>query len=236
MAKIKKLIIVLNFYGLTLLLKLKKMSAIVAAHIGNPLLVPGLTPAPADVDHDIQDVENLIGARAELIEKLKANQKDINDKVAKLENTFVSQYATQTQSAPNITASKVKLLGYDLKGEKEVTPPSTDENPIITQIVTTVHGEHTLQVRNNQTQKIAMPPGILRIDIYGVTGGDTAPKDIADLISRGGGYLGQVTRGKYVHKYGNDHLGTIEYYIPVYVDKASKKPFSQGPAFGALMT
>jgi hypothetical protein len=235
MTKIKKLIIVLNFYGLSLILKLKKMSAIVNAHIGNPLLVPGLTPDPADVDHDIQDVQSLTVTRTELIEKLRANHKEINDKVAKLENTFVSQYAAQTQSAPGMTAAKVKLLGYDIKGEKEMKPPSSEDNPIIIQIVTTVHGEHTIQVRNNLTQKIALPDGILRIDIYGVSGGDAAPKDLTDLISKGGGYLGQVTRGKYVHKYGNEKLGSNEYYIPVYIDKANKKPFSQGPAFGAMM-
>jgi len=236
MPKIKKLIIVLNFYGLSILLKLKKMSDIVKAHSANPLLVPGLHPDPVDVGNDITDVQKLVTDRADLIEKLKANQKEINEKVAKLENTFVCEYGPQTQAAPGMKAASAKLLGYDLKGEKEVKPPSTDDNPIITQIVTTVHGEHSIQVRNNHTQKIAMPPGILRTDIYGVTGGETAPKDISELIARGGGYLGQVDRGKFVNKYGNEKLGTNEFYIPVYVDKATKKPFSQGPAFGAMMT
>lgn len=96
------------------------------------------------------------------------------------------------------------------------------------------HGQHTIFCHDNLTKKVALPDGILRINIYGQTGG-TRPIDLTQLIANGGGYLGQTTRGKYVHTLNNADIGKTEYYIAVYILKATKKPFSQGQAASALI-
>ena len=229
------MILVLNFHGLSLWQKLQKMTNIQKAHAANPTLVPGLNPDPADVDTKLTDAKKLFDVRAELIDKLKANTKLMYEAETDLENTFVSLWAPQTQAAIGMDQDKAKLLGYDIKGEKEVIPPSPDSVPLIADIDISVHGQHTLLIHNNLTKKVKLPDGILRIDIYGLTGG-TAPIDLADLIAKGGGYLGQATRGKFVNTFGSSNMGQPEHYIAVYVDKATKKPFSQGIVVSALIS
>jgi hypothetical protein len=232
---IKKLILVLHFYGLPFPKKLQKMVAIKNAHVANPTLVTGLNPTATDVDTDLINAQKLLDKKADLEEQLKANTKLIYEADAKLTDIFVSKWASQTQAAIGMDEDKAKLLGYDIKGQKEVVPPKSDSIPLIASMDISVHGVHTMYCKNNLTGKVALPDGILRIDIYGQSGG-TIPVDLTSLIANGGGYLGQATRGKFVNTLPNDKIGQIEYYIPVYVDKATKKPFSQGKVFSALIS
>jgi hypothetical protein len=230
----KKLILVMNLYGLSFVEKLEKMFGIQKAHTDHPTYVPGLDPTPADVATKIDDAKKLLAEETDLKEKLKANTQKQLDAETELTNIFVSRWIPQTQTADDMTIARAKELGYGIKGEKEVKPPSAESFPLIAEVVTTAHGQHTIFCHDNLTKKIKLPDGILRIDIYGQTGG-TRPENLEKLIANGGGWLGQVTRGKYEHKYGANGIGSVEYYIAVYIDKATKKPFSCGPTYGALL-
>jgi hypothetical protein len=231
---IKKLILVLNFRNLSFLLILQKMNAILKAHVAYPTYVPGLNPTTADMDTMLIDAQKLLDKRADLEEQMKANTKQIAQTQTKLTDIFVSKWATQTQAAIGMDEGKAMQLGYGIKGQTPVNPPSPDCVPLIGKIDINVHGQHTLFCLNFLTGKAALPAGILRIDIYGQTGG-TTPVDLTALIANGGGYLGQATKGKFVNTFGNDKIGQTEFYIAVYVDKVTKKPFSQSKVVSALI-
>jgi hypothetical protein len=232
---IKKLILVLHLGRLTVTERIKKMTDVKNAHKAYPALVPNLDPPIGEVETKLTNLNSLIDKRASLEEQLRSNTQEIAEVETELEDIFVSKYATQTQNASDMDADKAKLLGYSIKGETPTEPPSAESVPVIGKINVNVKGEHTLHCHNNETLKVALPPGILRIDIYGQTGG-TQPINLTALVANGGGWLGSATRGKLVHKYGNEHLGQVEYYIAVYIDKVSKKPFAQSFVESALLT
>ena len=232
---VKKLILALNFRGMLLLDKLQKMVAIKNAHAANSTYVPGLSPSTDDVETELENIQNMLDTCDSLEEQLSAERQKIADAVVKVEDTFVNKWASQTQSAAGMNAERAKALGYDIKGEKQPVPPSTESKPVIVKINVNVPGEHTILCRNSLTNKVALPPGILRIDIYGQSGG-AQPANLTALIANGGGYLGQATRGKYVNKYNLEKQGQPEYYIAVYIDKANKKPFSQSFVVSAVLT
>jgi len=221
---VKKMIIVLLLYGLALEEKLQKMFNIATAHAANAALVTGLTPTPATILTKIAATRTLISNRDALLVQAKSITQEILDNETDLENTFVSEWATQTQNA-GITEANALLLGYSIKGKKEVVPFPEGSAPLVSTIDINVHGQHTIHIKNNLSGKSGLPPGVLRMDVYGQTGG-TAPADLAALIANGGGYLGTAGRGKYINKYTVAKVGDVEYYIIVYVDKITKKPFA----------
>ncbi|MEI6852851.1 MAG: hypothetical protein WCL06_08415 [Bacteroidota bacterium] len=211
------------------------MVAIKNAHAANPTYVPGLTPTTDDVDDLLVAAQKLLDKKADLEEQLKANTKQIADANDKLVDIFVSKWATQTQAAIGMNQDKAVLLGYQIKGQKQVEPPTESTVPLISDIDISVHGKHTLSILNALTGKKALPAGILRTDIYGQTGG-TTPADLTQLIANGGGYLGEAVRGKFVNTFSNDKAGETEFYIAVYILKSTKKPFTQSKVVSALIT
>jgi len=221
---VKKMIIVLLFYGLALEEKLQKMFNIATAHAANATLVTGLTPTPATILTKIAATRTLINNRDALLEQAKSITQEIIDNVDDLTNTYVSEWATLTQNS-GITEANAILLGYSIKGKKEVVPFPAGSAPLVSTIDITVHNQHTIRIVNNLSGKSGLPPEVLRMDVYGQTGGER-PADLAALIANGGGYLGTAGRGKYVHKYTVAKAGDVEYYIIVYVDKVTKKPFA----------
>ncbi len=219
---VKKLIIVLLFYGIALEEKLQKMFNIATAHAANATLVPGLTPAPSAILTKIAATRTLISNRDALAEQMKSITQQITDNVDDLTNTYVSEWATQTQNA-GITEANALLLGYSVKGKKEAVPLPENSAPLIKTININVHSQHTISIINTLSGKTGLPEGVLRIDVYGQTGG-TRPADLAALMANGGGYLGQASRGKFVYNFNVSKPGDVEYYIAVYVDKTTKKP------------
>jgi len=234
-ANFVKLIIVLNFRGLSFLKKLLRMTDIQKNHVGNPLLVPGLDPAPDVVLTKITEAMDELTRHDSLTDQLKASTQKLDTMEAYLEGVFIDKWAKQTQNAADMNAEKAKLLGYGIKGENPPEPPSQDNVPVIGKIDNNTHGQHTLFIQNFLTGKVALPPGISRIDIYGQTGG-TQPVDLAAMIANGGGYLGEATKGKFVNTFGSQNLGTPEYYFAVYIDKKTKKPFTVSKVASAMMT
>lgn len=232
---IKKLILVMSLYGLSFPQIIQKMWGIVNAHKANPTYVPGLDPATTAVETKLTSAQGLFDAQAALVIQMKANTKLLNEAETDLINIFVSHWATQTQTAPDMNEERAVELGYNIKGQTPVVPPSQENVPLISNIIISIHGEHTIFCINSLSGLVKLPDGILRIDIYGQTGG-TRPIDLTQLIANGGGYLGQASRGKFVNTLSNDNIGKIEYYIIVYILKATKKPFTQSAVGSALIS
>ena len=234
-AKFVKLIIALNFRGLSFLKKLQRMTNIQKNHVDNPLLVPGLNPAPDEVLTKITEAMDELTRHDSLMDQLKASTQKLDAMEVDLESTFVDKWAKQTQNATGMNSEKAKLLGYGIKGENPPEPPTLDNVPVIGKIDNNTHGQHILSILNFMTGKVALPTGISRIDIYGQTGG-TQPVDLAALMANGGGYLGEATKGKFVNTFGSQNLGTLEYYFAVYIDKKTKKPFTVSKVASAIIT
>ena len=133
---------------------------------------------------------------------------------------------------------KAKTLGWGIKGidngqASKLSIDGPGSTPVIVKIDLVLHGQHVLHIRNNISGKIGYPKNILRIDVYGQTGG-TQPTDLASLIANGGGYLGTAQRGKYISSF-TGNANKEEYYVAVYVDKVTLKPVAQSPVVSALI-
>ena len=196
----------------------------------------GLTvnPTPANVLIQINSRTTLLTQRSSLEAQLKQNTTNIHSADTALKTIFANQWASQIQNFAGITVAQVKGMGYGVKGLEspvatvEDTSKNASSAPVIIKIDTEVKGQHALHIHNNITGKIGIPKDVLRIDIYGQTGG-TAPTNLASLITNGGGWLGTAKRGKYINQFTVTpaNLDKPEYYIAVYIDKATKKPAAQ---------
>ena len=237
---VKELILTANIHGLTEVEKINKETAIANAHQANPTVVPGLTPTPASVLSLISTLTGYYNLRESLREQLKQVTKEIHTSDENLNNIFVNQWRPQTQTAIGSDESKAKLLGWGIKAQDTGHTPvaaATEKAivlaslPVIVRIDLQTHLQHALHIHNNITGKRKLPAGILRIDIYGQTGG-TMPIDYS-LMGRA---LGQASRGKFVtplHPVAD--VGKIVYYIAVYIDKKTKQPIAQSLVVSAII-
>jgi hypothetical protein len=247
----KKLILTADFTGLTLEEKLTKQTNMVKAQIANPTIVAGLTPTAAAVQADIVAITDpntgLIHQRAVLEAQTQSLTLQINKGETAIKDIIVSQWMPQTQTALTGTTnaeSNAALLLFGVKGSitghATTTVASTARTaasaPVIVKIDTGVAGQHTLHIHNNITGKRSHPADVLRVDIYGQTGG-TAPANLAALIANGGGWLGTAKGGKYVSPFivTAANQGKVEYYIAVYIEKATKKPAAQSNEDSAII-
>ena len=216
------------------------MTNMQAAAVTNPTYVSGLNPTPAEVITQIEALQGLVTLRDTLLEQVKTITEKIHLADDALTTVFTDGWAPQAQTAIAGDTTKAKTLGYGIKGtDTGHTPINTaiakvlESSPLIGKIDINTHLQHTLHILNDATGKKKLPVGILRIDVYGVTGGNE-PADLAALITAGGGYLGEATAGKFVNAF-TGNVGKIEYYIAVYVDKKTKKPVAQSPVASALI-
>ncbi|MEI8203720.1 MAG: hypothetical protein WCH34_11940 [Bacteroidota bacterium] len=231
----KKLILVLNFAGLTVKQKIEKMTAIKTAHADNPTIVPNLLPTTTTVEDLITEVYGLFAEHDVVAGQLTTITSKINQKTDALVDIYVSKWATETQIAIAGDETLAKKLNYDIKGDVAPSGKLEDTAPSIIEISNNKHGWHDLKIINIDSQKKRLPKGALRIDIYGQTGG-TEPTDLASLIANGGGYLGEATKGKFRHEFPSGNKGKTEFYIAVYISKKTKKPVSQSLVVGEIIT
>jgi len=201
----------------------------------NSTIVPNISPTAAEVKTKGLAMLNDMKARDLMVSEIKQKTSDIESQRKDLTNIMTSQWAYKIQEAVEGDEGKVELLRFKVKGKSPSMSPDPECAPLISKIDINVAGQHTLNLIDSQANKRCLPKGILRIDIYGQTGG-TAPANLSELITNGGGYLGQATKSKFVNTFTGQKTGTIEYYIAVYVSKKTKKPFSQGKMASAVIT
>ena len=193
-----------------------------------------LNPTAASVATKLTARTALITTRSGLEAQLKQNTKDIHKADSDLKTIFTDNWATQIQNFTGITVNQILGMGFGVKGLEPSGPLVMDtaktatSAPVIIRIETDIKGQHTIHIHNNVTGKIGHPKDVERIDIYGQTGG-TAPASLAALIANGGGWLGTAKRGKYVNQFAVSaaNQGKSEFYIAVYILKATKKPAAQ---------
>ncbi len=247
----RKLILTADFTGLTLEEKLTKQANMAKAQTNNPLLVPGLNPTAAAVEADItaltDPISGLIHERGVIRAQEESLTLAINKAETAIKDIIVSQWMPQTQTALTGTTNaevNAALLLFGIKGQTSGHTPVTvaslsktaSSAPVIVKIDIDVHGQHILHVHNNITGKIGHPKDVLRVDIYAQTGG-TAPANLAALVTNGGGWLGTTKRGKYINQFTVTaaNQGKVEYYIAVYIEKATKKPGAQSVPESAMI-
>jgi hypothetical protein len=247
----KKFILTADLHGKTQDDTLSKETDMVKAQIANPTLVSGLNPTATTVQGQITAITDpntgLIHQRAVLEAQTQALTLQINKGETAIKDIIVSQWMPQTQTALTGTTnaeSNAALLLFGVKGQATghatTTVASTARTaasaPVIVKIDTGVAGQHTLHIHNNITGKRSHPADVLRVDIYGQTGG-TAPTNLAALIANGGGWLGTAKGGKYVNPFvvTAANQGKVEYYIAVYIEKATKKPAAQSNEDSAII-
>jgi hypothetical protein len=201
-----------------------------------------VNPTAAAVLTKINARAGLFTVRSGLEAQLKQNTEDIHSADKALKLIFTDEWANQIQNFPGITVNQILGMGFGVKGY--VTPgplvidtaKTAESAPVIIRVDTDVKGQHTIHVHNNITGKIGHPKEVLRVDIYAQTAG-TAPANLAALIANGGGWLGTAKRGKYVNQFtvSAANLGKTEFYIAVYIMKATKKPAAQSVAESATI-
>ncbi len=231
----KKLIVVADMGHQTDLEFVKEVDLKAQSMIDNAGIVTNPNPTGLAVQGKATDMSKEIKARDLLLSEAQQKTTNIAGMRRDLTNILTSKWAPQIQDAVDGDEGKVELLRFRVKGKKLPAPPEPDSNPVFTKIDVNVNGQHTIYIINSFTQKKALPKGILRIDIYGQTGGNT-PANLTELIANGGGYLGQATKGKFVNVFNNQKTGTVEYYIAVYVSGKTKKPFSHSKTGSAVIT
>ncbi len=199
-----------------------------------PDIVEELSPSAATVSGKIEDMETKISERDSLLLEAKTKTSEINAIRKEVTGYMTKKWAPQIQEAVT-SKSQVSLLGFYVKGDNPSDPPSPEVAPLVTKIETNVPGRHTLHFVDSVLLKKALPPSILRIDVYGQTGG-TQPADLPQLIANGGGYLGEADKAKYVNTFANStNKGKTEFYIAVYISKKTKKPFSYSIVYSAVI-
>jgi len=239
----KKLILTADFKDLDLEGRLEKETNMAKAQADYPSIVPGLTPTTAVVQADIVAITDphtgLLHQRAAAKALEESLTVQINNAEKAIRTIIVSEWMPETQSAitGNINAeSYAATLQFGIKGQTTGHTPvtvadlskSVSSAPVIVRIDFSVHGQHIIHVHNNITGKIGHPTDVARVDIYGQTGG-TAPTNLAALITNGGGWLGSCKRGKFINTFTVTaaNQGKVEFYIAVYIEKATMKPGAQ---------
>lgn len=232
---VKKMILVLRYGGLNELDKLKLLRKIQKANAVVPLVVPGLNPAAGAVGTMLDDAQGYLDSRTALELQIKQLTGQFHDKVDSVIDIYINKWMSQTLAVINNDPNVAKSLGWGVKNEIETQGQVKEYELVIVKVETNVHGQHTVHFLDGNSGKKALPPGVLRIDVYGQTGG-TQPADLTALIANGGGYLGQATKAVFVEVLPTGNTGKTEYYIGAYVGKKTKKPVAQSVVFGAPIT
>jgi len=231
---IKKLILVLNLKFLTDLEFVAKIKNMIKLAIDNALVIPDLTPTPAEVKSKADKIDDYIVQRKSLIDQQKTLTEKIQNLIGEVNDNLVDEWMPYVQNTIDGDTELAKALGYGIKGQSEAESLPLTCVPVVTGIDVNVTGHHILSVICGMDKRTALPKGILRIDVYGQTGGEK-PADLVHLIMAGGGYLGQVEKGKFNYELPIDKKGLYEYYVLVYVSKKTKKPFSQSIVYSAFI-
>jgi hypothetical protein len=213
----KKLIVTANLDNLKEADFCSKANSIINAHLHNPTYVPGLTPPATDMETESQAIEDMILHRSRLEAELKATNVSIREQVRKIKNVIVSEWAPQVQNAVGNDESKVKGLGYGIKGKYNgkslPTYNMTNSYPMILRVEFRSTERQMIFVRNNNLKGRKLPHDAKRLDLY-MAFGENAPLDYREMI-----YLGEVTGGKFFNEFKPEDVGKWVWYVAVYIGR-----------------
>ena len=150
--------------------------------------------------------------------------------------TINSQWCSQVQATPGITAADVLLIGMKIKGEgsggveAKVINKISISNPLINKIESNLHMQHTAHVINSAKGNKGLPPDAIAINVYVQIGGTVPPTDIDKMT-----YIGKIKNGSIIKNFTQEDVGKIAYYIAVYIDRKTGEPMIYSPVASALI-
>ncbi|HEX7413086.1 MAG TPA: hypothetical protein VF411_03490 [Bacteroidia bacterium] len=241
---VKEMVLTANLADLTETNFVKKTTGMVQAEIDNPLLVPGLNPAPPIVQGKINSLTGYFTMRDTLKNQQKANTKLIGDTIAAITNDITNSWRPQAQTAltgtPNGEAN-AGLLGFGTKGVDTghgglPTARAANSYPLIREIDVNVHLQHTLHTVNSATGHNKLPADAKHIEVYEQIGG-AMPTSIKGML-----HAGICKHGKFINHFdaidpstNKTNLGLTVWYILVYVDKKTLVMLEQSPALSGII-
>jgi len=232
---IKKLIVTSNLQGLSAGRFLQRTKGISNAMAANILLVTNILPLPATVITKIEALEMLHEDGVQMQIAQKENTQLIESKTNEILDIITSQWAPQVQTAADGDIAKVKLLGFSVKGDNSsniamLTGRAEESHPIINNIDTNTHQQHTLGIINSITGTRKLPADAKHTNVYMQVGGLTPPADYKKME-----YVGIAQKGKFVTDFDNADIGKTVYYVAVYIDKISLKALEYSPIMTAMI-
>ncbi len=129
----------------------------------------------------------------------------------------------------------VKLLGFSVKGDNSANIAmlmgrAEDSHPIINNIDTNTHQQHTLAIINSVTGSHKLPADAKHTNVYMQVGGLTPPTDTKKME-----YAGIAQKGKFVTNFESTDIGKTVYYVAVYIDKITLKALEYSPIMTAMI-
>ena len=232
---IKKLIVTSNLQGLSAGRFVQRTKGIATAMTTNASLVNPILPLPATVTTMIEALETLHEDGIQMQIAQKENTQLVEAKTNEILDIITSQWAPHVQIAADGDIAMVKLLGFSVKGDNSsniamLTGRAEDSHPIINNIDTNTHQQHTLGIINSITGTRKLPADAKHTNVYMQVGGLTAPTDYKKME-----YAGIAQKGKFVTDFENADIGKTVYYVAVYIDKISLKALEYSPLMTAMI-
>ncbi len=232
---IKEMEVVAGMSGTPIGTQLKTADAICDAIIANPDIAI-VKPIAPNVKTMIASVFLMEIERNEFLKKVNSLTDKIFAGTREIRVIINSQWCSQVQATPGITAADILLLGLKIKGEgaggvqAKVVNKISISNPLISKIESNTHMHHTVHVINSAKGNRGLPPDAISINVYIQIGGTTLPTDIDKMT-----YVGKIINGKINKEFSPEDVGKIAYYIVVYIDRKTNEPMIYSPVASALI-
>jgi len=231
----KEMEVIAGISGTPIGTQLKTAEGICDAIIANPT-VATVTPTALSVKTKIAGILLLEIEKTDYMKKVNSISEQINAATREVRVTINSQWCSQVQATPGITAADVLLIGMKIKGEgsggveAKVINKISISNPLINKIESNLHMQHTAHVINSAKGNKGLPPDAKAIDVYVQIGGTVPPTDIDKMT-----YIGKIKNGSIVRNFTQEDVGKIAYYIAVYIDRKTGEPMIYSPVASALI-
>ena len=231
----KEMEVIAGISGTPIGTQLKTAEGICDAIIANPT-VATVTPTALSVKTKIAGILLLEIEKTDYMKKVNSITEQINAETREVRVTINSQWCSQVQATPGITAADVLLIGMKIKGEgaggveAKVVNKASESNPLISKIESNLHMKHKIHIINSAKGNKGIPPDASACIVYMQIGGTTLPTDIDKMT-----YVGKISNGSITRDFKPEDVGKIVYYIAVYIDLKTDEPMIYSPVASALI-
>lgn len=217
MTLIKKFILTALLKSISEALFRTRTRNIVQAQIAHP--VTGLNPAPADGKTLIDDLDEAYDKREDLNDQQLQNTEEINRMKKELNDMIVDDWMPTVQKFCDGDAGVAKSYGFGVKGEYDAEAPKPvtvkTSYPAIVNTISNLHLQVTLELENNVSKEVVIPPDAKGIDVYVFIGEVLPEGDYKKTMH----YSGRATRGKYTVHFDSEDAGKWAWVLTAYVPK-----------------
>jgi len=211
----KKLILTALLVGLKYSNFRKRIIAILKGQEDAP--IAGLTPTPASVQTDLDDLDDIVANGEALKLQQIANTEAYNAKTKKIRNEITDEWMPKVQTACAGDVEKAKGWGFGVKdvynGHSQSPVSVTNSYPLVTDIDYNNHLQQTIYLVNNTTEDVNIPDDAESLQAY-ETFDQANTTDVKKMM-----HLGRVKHGKITNHFHSEELGKEVWYVFVYVPK-----------------